>query len=350
MSACGLLVLVLANPARANCVVNYHMRPADTMSDEVNKLFEEKNYARLNALARQYERAPSTTADGNSSLMAFYRGILQSFSPCGRTKHTDEEWTAHLNGIEAWIAASGTLTAPKLARALTTIDYAWYARGYGTVSTVDDSAWPIFAKRLALARKQMEALASVSKKNPAWYAGMLNLALAQGRKPAEFDALYKKAVALDPYYLEVHHTKANFYSSKWYGSPAQQGAAIEQSAELTKAKLGRSMYTQLHWFFSRSPDIFKNGDVDWEKMKAGFDDMLKIYPDARTRDNYAMFACQAGDGKTLKQQFEVLGDLNPATWTDAYFNSYCKALAKHSDTGEAPRCFTRADTGQIYCE
>lgn len=118
VSACALLMIFFAQPALANCVVNRRERPVDVVTDDVSTLFAEKNYLRLNALAHQYEAERTATVDGNSGLMAFYRGIAQSFSGCGKSNKTEEQWIAHRDAISAWIASSPHSTAPKLARAV----------------------------------------------------------------------------------------------------------------------------------------------------------------------------------------------------------------------------------------
>lgn len=346
-----LLLLFYVTPASASCVTNNHVRPADVVSDDVNKLFEEKNYKKLDELAFQYEKEKTLTFDSNSALMAFYRGIAQSFSNCSPVNKTEDEWLAHQKSISDWIKSSPNSTAAKLALALFTIDYGWHGRGNGYASTVNDKAMSLFKSRMSLARDQLDQLADLCKKNPAWYSGMLDLALAQGREPDEFDALYKKAVQLDPYYLNFHYASASFHSKFWYGTDNKMRNSIEKSVELTKNRLGQSMYARLHWTQSKSPEMFKTGGVNWTRMKTGFDDALKIYPDNRTRNSYAMFACMADDAKNLKKQLDLLGDrVNQQIWTDKNFYLYCKAIAKNSESGKETQCFRREDTGEVFCQ
>lgn len=347
--AIGLLTLIVLRPAVA-CIGNNHARPADVVSDDVSKLFEEKNYTKLDEMARQYEKKRVLTSDSNSALMAFYRGIAKGLSSCAKKKNTDEDWRAHQQSILDWMQSSPNSTAAKLALAFFTIDYGWHARGSGYASTVDDDAMALFKSRVAAARGQLERLAASCKNNPAWYAGMLDVALAQGWTYKEFNTIYQQAVKLDPYYLKFHYTNAHFYSAVWYGSKEQLNIEIEKSVALTKKRLGQSMYADLHWTYE-SPDMFENGDVDWARMKIGFDDMLRIYPDDLTRNNYGKFACMAKDAKSIKQQLDQLGTrVDPKKWDGKEFFSYCQALAKNSETGKATECFKRADTGEVFCE
>lgn len=345
----GLLTLIVLRPAVASCIGNNHVRPADVVSDDVSKLFDEKNFNKLDEMARNYEKERVLTFDGNSALMAFYRGIAKGFSTCAQNKTTEEEWRAHQQSIIDWMQSSPNSTAAKLALVFFTIDYGWRARGNGFASTVDDNAMALFKSRVAAARGQLAKLAGSCKRNPAWYAGMLEVALAQGWTYKEFNTIYRQAVKLDPYYLTIYYSSAAFYSKQWYGSKNQLKMEIEKSVTLTKERLGQSMYARLHWTHE-SLDMFEKGDVDWARMKIGFDDMLRIYPDDRTRNNYGKFACMVKDAKSVKKQLDQLGErVDPKSWGGKEFFSYCKALVRSSESGKPMKCYRRKDTGEEFC-
>lgn len=350
-SIVALIILFHSRTAQASCISNNHVRPADIVADEVNKIFEEKNYKKLDELARQYERERRSTFDSQSSLMAFYNGIAYGFNSCAKTKKSEDEWAAHRQALIAWMDASPNSTAAKLALALFSIDYGWHGRGSGYASTVDEKSWAVFKERISSAKSQLDELAAACNRNPAWYAGMLYVALAQGWTPDAFEALYQKAVQIDPYYISIHYTSSEFYSERWYGSNEQQQAAIERAVKLTRKRLGEAMYARLHWTFSSSNSMFTDGNVSWKRMKEGFEDSLRIYPDDRTRNNYAKFACAADDTETLKEQLTKLGNrVEEGAWGSKYFYTYCKTLVKLAGTGKRPQCFQRADTGEVFCE
>ncbi|MDQ1920352.1 DUF4034 domain-containing protein [Massilia pseudoviolaceinigra] len=347
-----LLALISSINTASACTKNNHIRPAEIVSDEVHKLMKEKNYKKLDELYTKYSKKMAKTPDGVSALSPFFSGIAQTFNvACTNPKRSDEEWLAHQASLSAWLESSPTSMGAKLALAFFAADYAWYARGSGYSSTVSDASQKIFEQRMASAKRQLDKLAGPGKNNPAWYEGMLTVGLAQGWAPAKFDAMYNKAAKVDPYYLDIHYTNIAFHDAKWYGSDQEVLSAINRAAQLTKARLGDTMYTRLHWTIAQSPDMFETGGANWTRMKAGFEDYLRLYSDTRTRNNYALYACMAEDKPTLREQLALLGnDLDPKKWSNDYQYAYCTAYAKLSGLDQKPACFTRADTGAYFCK
>jgi len=105
--------------------------------------------------------------------------------------------------------------------------------------------------------------------------------------------------------------------------------AIDRAATLTKKGLGQTLYTRLHWTLSMSPTMFSENEVSWPRMKQGFEDYLKLYPEMATRNNYAMFACRANDVATVAEQMKLIGhsvDMN--AWNSWADYELCKARTK----------------------
>lgn len=349
LSAILIIALSSLQPASA-CTTNNHVRPADSAADMVQKLMEEKNYKKLDELYAKYLNEKTQTPDRISALSTFFQGISQSLASCDKSKGSDEEWRAHKSSLLAWTKSSPGSTAAKLALAHHAIDEAWRARGNGYASTTDDAALKLFRTHMDSASRQFEALEQAGKSNPAWYAGMMQVGVGLGWRHEKVDVLYEKAVKVDPYYINVHFTYANFYSPKWYGSDDQLHKTIDRSAELTKQRLGQTMYARLHSSQSEASDMFTTGRVSWERMKTGFDDYLDIFSDAKTRSNYAHFACMAKDAKLLKQQLTLLGEhASPDMFTNQRSHAYCTALAANSETGKKPECIKLTRTGEIIC-
>jgi hypothetical protein len=64
-------------------------------------------------------------------------------------------------------------------------------------------------------------------------------------------------------------------------------------------------------------------------MKSGFERMISDYPDPWNVNNFAKFACIAGDGATLFRLTERIGD-RPimAAWQSAEYYGQCVSYAK----------------------
>lgn len=352
ISTAVMAFLAIAAPASATCTSNNHVRPVDIVSDEVNQLFNEKNYKKLNELAAKYEKEKTATFDHVAALSAFYRGIAQEFNACAKSRKSDEEWAAHGASIAEWVKQFPQSNAANLAAAMHQIDIGWRARGSGYSSTVSADGRTLYQTHIADGRAQLERMQAASKNNPAWYAAMQLVALAQGWKPAEAKDLFERAAKIDPYYLDIHYTNAAFFSPQWYGDEEQMRAAINRSTELTKKKMGQTMYARLYWTQNVSASALVSGAVDWKRMKAGFEDFIRIFPESRSRNALAMHACMVNDGKTVKGQLDKLEHgFSGEMWYPKQTIVYCTAVAKNSDTGKVPNCFANpSDASDVRCE
>ncbi|MFB9240251.1 DUF4034 domain-containing protein [Massilia antarctica] len=333
------------------CSPNKRARPTNVVVDEVQALFEKKDYQKLDALYASYLKEKSMTSDSVSKLEAFFDGIAESFNTCSSTPVTEDTARTQEAALRAWNKASPRSPAPKLALAFFTTKYAWFARGTGYASTVSPDQWKLLKLRMASAKAQLDALAPTNKTNPAWYAAMLEVGVAQGATAQKFDALYEKGVAIDPYYMNLHFLASDYHSERWHGSKEEFNVAVERAVELTRERLGQTMYTRLHWSRSQSPDMFSSGDVSWARMKIGFEDILTTFDEKLTRNYLGTFACTANDASYLKKQLDVLGaDVDPALWGSKRKYGYCMALAKHSGTSTLPRCFEFKNSGDVECD
>ncbi|CUI08942.1 hypothetical protein [Massilia antarctica] len=345
------LALLLSLPSAHSCTANNHLRPTERVVDEVHQAMERRDYEKLDEFYKKYSRDRFATSDGISGLSAFFSGLGQTFHvSCTHPQRTDDEWRAHQASLSEWSKASPTSIAPKLALALFSIDYAWLARGEGTYASVSEGSRQRHDQRMADARQQLQQIAQAGKDNPVWYHAMMSVGLAQGWAPRKFDALYDRAVKLDPYYIDSHYTNMTYHSARWHGSQAQMLKAIDRSTELTRKRLGQTMYARLHWTNGKSAEMFETGVTSWKRMKTGFEDYLHIFSDAYTRNNYATFACMASDKNTLRQQLALLGDqLNQKSWSSKHQFAYCIAYAKLPGDQE-PTCFKAQGRDDYFCE
>ncbi|NHZ63735.1 hypothetical protein [Massilia genomosp. 1] len=345
----GLLVLS-TQPAHA-CSDTDPMRPEDKVTDAINQVFLDKNYKQLDKLYQESSVKNAAAPDGISALSLFFRGIAKSFVGCGSSQRTEEEWQSRKAALSAWQAASPTSSAPKLALALYSVNYGWYARGRGAGSTLNDSARKSFEYHMADARRQFEKLAPLARDNPAWYSGMLQIGLAQGWRHDKFEPMYARAVKLDPYYMNFHVVNKEYHAAKWYGSDQEMHQAVNTAAELTRPRFGQAVYARLYTEDWKPNAMFTTGGVSWERMKKGFEDDLAIYPDNKTRRDYANYACVADDANTLKQQIDLLGDqADIKSWGNKHHVAYCTGLATMSGTDRKPKCFKFTGTDDYICD
>jgi hypothetical protein len=307
-----------------------HVRPLDVIAENANDLLHKREFKALDKLAEEYRGKNSLASDGQPKLMGFYAGVLKSASGCGGPQESEEQWNDHKLLLLDWSKNSTLAGVPNLALAMFEAAFGWHARGSGFASTVSEEGWTRFRQRTANARMMLEKLGPEARKDPQWYEAMLRIGLAQGWKNKEFDALYQEAINRFPYYYAYYFTKGSFYSAKWHGSQDEFKAFVDGSVNATAPKLGETMYARLNWSAS-SNSMFTDGQTDWNRMKRGFEKLIEDFPDSWNRNNFAKFACMAGDKKTLREQLALIGDrVALGAWGSM---SYFQACVKYGDDG-----------------
>jgi len=240
-------------------------------------------------------------------------------------------WDEPLAKIREWRTAEPDNADAALIEATYWVTYAWFARGGEFASNVPARAWQIAGERMATARAVLEECKSYASKNPVWYTQMLSVALFQSWPRSAQIALFDEAIKAEPYYYGTYFRIATSLLPRWGGSLAEYHEFVKRSVESTKPIDGETMYARLYWALSTGEwdkDPFKDLRISWKSMKAGFDDLMKRYPDSQWNlQHYAFFACRANDGKTfnkLRPDVDVkMLHLMPPIWNQAYTLDYC---------------------------
>jgi hypothetical protein len=301
-------------------------RPVQRATDEHLAMLMSRAYDKLDQAADEARAKNSTTSDGQSLLSAIYDGVAGC--ACGNQLNEDL-WVVRKQRLEEWNARKpGSVTA-RLSMAAFPMKYGWMARGSGYANTVSQDAWKIFRDRVDEGRKSLEALDAKIKEDAGWFEMMLAVAISQGWPRERYDALFEKGVAKHPHYLPLYFSRAQYYSPRWHGSPEEFQRVVDDSVARTRSTLGETLYARIHWGF-QDPYMFQRQQADWPRMKAGFEHMMKDYPDPWNLNNFGKFACLADDFGTLKQLLPKIGN-NPILmgWEDNMdFYNFCRSLAE----------------------
>ena len=87
------------------------------------------------------------------------------------------------------------------------------------------------------------------------------------------------------------------------------------------------MYARIYWFASQTQfqnAIFTDSLVTWSRMKDGFEDIIKRYPDAWNLNNYAKFACLAQDKPKTREILERADfTIVPEAWNSPSLHAEC---------------------------
>ncbi|KAF0127450.1 MAG: hypothetical protein FD189_197 [Elusimicrobia bacterium] len=274
---------------------------------------DREEFGQLEAIARELRATKARFKRGRWKLPLFY-SALKDF-PEGTT------WEQRLQLFQKWAAAMPDSVTARVAAADILVSAAWLARGGGYSSEVSADNRRLFEGRLVSARTILEEAEKLPESCPALYNSLLLVAQGQGWARAEYENLFRKAVALEPLYTDHYTRKAFYLLPQWYGKTGEWEKFAETSAEAVKDSVGMDLYARIAWnmgemYGKRGIDLFRKTALSWPRMRQGFIDADKRYPDSVIMLNvFAWYACVAGDKETAKGLFARLGDrYDPAAW------------------------------------
>lgn len=277
-----------------------------TVGWDAQQYWSREDYAALDAMFDRLADPKERLTDGRWRLAAIAPGLAHHFN-------VHKKWDHMLWQIGEWRQQNPKSTAVDIVEAMIYRNWAWSVRGSGYANTVAEEGWKLFKEKL----QRAEAILLRSKDrcagNPLWYDEYLQVALALGWDEPEFRALYGAAVSRFPEYQPFYFDMVNYLSPRWYGSVDAIDAYVTEAVKQTEAKQGKTMYARLYWAFAGTlpydADLFADSNANWADMKAGFEQLMKAYPDSHWNlDNFAVFACRARDADTYRQLRKQIGD------------------------------------------
>lgn len=291
-------------------------------SSSAGNALQSNYFTWLDRKFKQWNDPEVRTVDGNWLLDAMI-SIMEGIGAQGR-------WDSIYKNIQEWKQHSPNLPGPPIAESLYWDAYAWHARGGGYASEVTETGWELFKERLEKAEKVLLDSKSYASDNPLWYYQYIKVAVGLGWDKPQILKLFLEAVSKEPEFYQTYFITAAAMSPKWGGSYELMDKVATSSAEFTRKQEGDIVYTRVYWSIdgqlSRQDNYFDDTKVDWGRMKSGFDQLLKDYPDSTWNlSSFASFACRAGDKEVylkLREKIDLLRTDSRA-WKSGYSPDTC---------------------------
>ena len=303
IAALVLAIGVLAClPAHAS-----EMQDRAAIRAEVAAAFSGEDFARLDAMADEFRRSKSRTSSGLWHLTLFYAGLGDAFDSEGAS---DERWTAVEHRIEQWAKRRPDSPTAHVAYGMALIGHAWFLRDDHAADAVPPEAWASFRRYIGRAHDYLLAHKAEASVDPRWYETMLIVARNQDWDARSFRHLLDEALRAEPGFYQTYFAALDYLRCKCRGDVTVVEALADDAVTATRQTEGTAMYARIYWYASQAQfgnDIFSDSLVAWPKMRASFDDIIKQYPDAWNTNNYARFACLAGDRDKARQLFALIG-------------------------------------------
>lgn len=324
-----LILLTLALCATCARAVEGTQERIDSIQATVRTAFVARRFVAINDLAGQMRQQRSRLADGRWEL-PFVTGAVGWSLP----QRDDAAWQARLVQIDDWIASTPRDSTPYLAKATVLVAYAWDARGGGWASTVDENSWRLFKERLAAAQQVLESSSAISKVSPVWYETMQTVALGLSWPEPAYTRLFNEAVQREPTYYFFYFNAAQYFLPRWQGRPGDLAQFVDGAVNRTQSKEGQTLYARIYWslLWAFENQTFAPDRARWPRMRQGFQDILRSYPDNWNVNAFAFYACMAEDWPTYLQATKLMTHPEPRMWMFGLNTSSCSQRASKSGT------------------
>ncbi len=274
---------------------------------EVQKLLYQEKYDELEKMANEFRTTKAQFIGGGWKLAYFYSVIDLS-----ATNKNDVECSEYLHKLAKWMQKYPDSITPKIATSNAWLTYAWRARGNDYANTVTEQGWKLMRERVEKAYELVkDKPLKPSGDCPGRYYILIKIAGVQGWDRQKYEALFREAVSFEPWFHAYYIEKAAYLMPRWGGKEGEWQRFAAEAVKLTPKSEGMGIYTRIlriMWEYREFKD-FNDTSVSWVKMKQGFLDMERVYPNSLYNLNYfCMFACIAEDKETARNLFNKIGN------------------------------------------
>ena len=277
----------------------------DELDQEAQRMVRARQWTELDARYRQLVDEGTRTPSGIWASGVFMRGIENAYFSSLPT--TPEGWDEVERDIGKWLEVVPASGPARLIMANAIVKRAWHIRGDGYARTVPQQAWAPFHAQLRRARDYLQGQEKVVSRYPEYYYTALVIEKGLNDGHANALRLFDEATTRYPGYYPTYFAMLQYLLPKWHGGPSEIETFARQAVERSRGVEGEGMYARIYWYAAQvnyKDDLFLESYARWDSMKAGFEAVLQRYPDQWNLQNYAHFACMAGDAETTATLFD----------------------------------------------
>lgn len=306
--------------AQANEAFNWHVQIllGSTLDDP-------KHLPEFEARWKKWIQTARKGRDGIPSVTKFDFGVSGFFS-------RDAFSPDHSKLVDRLLKTWPNQPSPHLIKAAWHLASAWEARGSDTSNAVSKPAMERYLHHSAQARKVLNAAPAAARDFPLWYTLKLTSWLDGAFTAADVMKTLTEATEKFPGNPSFYFNTLTLIMPQYYGSYPQAGAFVNWALERPLPDSKNEIYARLAWSFSAHGNDpvreFKAAGIQWPKVRLGFDEMMKRYPDSLWNlNNYAYLACRMNDRATfLRLKESVRVNMVPNAWRQGYTFEDCSAL------------------------
>lgn len=275
----------------------------DEVQKQVKDSFDAEKYDELERLVSQFRNSKERFVGGDWKLEYFYLGLRTAYKLLDTTRMMGKEVS-----FQKWLTAYPNSSSARIAYADYLKEVAWKYRGDGYADSVSLEGRKKFDEYLAKIPSLFEEAQNLSEKDVHLYAVMITVGNALGWHKDQLSGYLNKGLVLNADYFPLYLRMTTVLLPRWQGEIEE----VEKFADIALTARGEGYYaliadkarSYVGW------DDYLKFQFSWEKIKAGFDELLSQHPASFYYLNaYAMFACIYKDKIKARELFERIGDL-----------------------------------------
>jgi hypothetical protein len=310
----------------ALCTHAGELEDRNAIRDEFAEAFDRSDFALIES---RYARAIATEQRLGSGQLVANQTVRYMFG-LRQGRGDDAYWSAVEEKTRAWGAQFPKSVLQALALSRAHEQHAWAHRGGGYASTVSEDRWKQFRLNMDLARQALLDRADVGTKDPNWWHQLLMLAWAQSWPEERYWEVANAAMNAFPQNPDIYSAISRRLLPQWGGSWAVIADFAGYVVKRTRAVQGQMLYARIYWHLQGylEPGLLASEQVDWPKIRAGFEDLVARYPDNWNLNHFARFACDAGDKATAQRLLGRIEDsVIPSAWANKAMYNRCRNWA-----------------------
>jgi len=272
-----------------------------TMKSKLEHLLRSRKFDELEVIVAKYRRDMPYDRDGEQLLLTFY----EATTPLMGTVADREEL---LKLLEEWRAAKPLSAAAHYAQIDFWNEYAWMARDRG--ADMSELAFRRQRDRYRNARSLLLAAGRLVERDAYYFHLQGESVLFHGGvddRIEDLEAVMDDSLKFDPDFMYPLTEGARYFRPRWHGGDMEKYAA--RCADRTKQRHGDSVYTLCAISEANVDGLetAKGYGFDWERLKRGFADLRKRFPDSIEYEEWnCWFAVKYEDWNAANAAFDQL--------------------------------------------
>ncbi len=261
-------------------------QPLFVYQADARAAFERCDLLTLEAIYNDSFASLETLPDGRRGYSAIENLIGAAFNTENGTIEDAEKLLQRIH--EAWEASGKTAFASAVyADSFFSMGYLY--RGTDVAMAVSDDSWQAFNTCIERAHDILIESAAQAAECPIWHRYLFFMGLADGCTAAQRLARFERALAFDPYDVNLYTNRAYQLLPRWHGTYAEIEAFARNAVAYTSPQLGNSIYARIYAHLcdmEHVPDM----SADWAQLRAGFEDWFELTKSQYVLNTYASLA------------------------------------------------------------